>query len=386
MAITILTNPAANSTAQDDLWHVVSSSASGSTDMKYIFEIFVNGIQKISVRQFPEPSNGKAYFNAGSTVRNSMTFNWFEPFTTAYGMQPNLSGEMALTYNIRFGEEVSGITTLNLASGSPTVLNWNPSLFKRRQFDITKVDNFWTNRPQYNNTINANSALGENLYIGYKTTTTINLECKLYDVGNNLISQATGTTKTIPNGFVQLNLGTAALASELGLTFNDSVSYYYVRFNNANRLRVNLVCNPKYTPVNIHFLNAWSMWDSQRFDLVSKLNMAVDRKMFEQRDYKFNGNAVDYKSSYNRVYDSAINYNNKSTFTYKVTADALTDDEYTWMADLIVSPQILMEIDGYFYPVTLQDSNYEFSKTVFNKLKALELTFNMNQTRYSQLR
>jgi hypothetical protein len=80
------------------------------------------------------------------------------------------------------------------------------------------------------------------------------------------------------------------------------------------------------------------------------------------------------------------NYSIKSTYNYKLTADALTDDEYTWMADLISSPQILMEIDSYFYPVTLIDNNYEFSKNVFNKLKALELTFNMNQNRYSQLR
>ena len=74
----------------------------------------------------------------------------------------------------------------------------------------------------------------------------------------------------------------------------------------------------------------------------------------------------------------SINYSNKSTFNYKLTADALTDDEYTWIADLISSPQILMEIDTYFYPVTLVDSTYEFSKNVFNKLKALEKSISTN--------
>ena len=183
-----------------------------------------------------------------------------------------------------------------------------------------------------------------------------------------------------------MNIGSTAISNNLSITINESVRYYDVSFNNFDIIRVNVVCNPKYEPINIHFMNAWGMWDSLRFDLVSKLNMNLEKKGFEQRDYRFNGNAVDYKSAYNRYYEGPINYSIKSAFNYKLTADALTDDEYTWIADLISSPQILMEIDTYFYPVTLVESNYEFSKNVFNKLKALELTFNMNQTRYSQLR
>jgi hypothetical protein len=207
-----------------------------------------------------------------------------------------------------------------------------------------------------------------------------------FNESNNVIASATGSTTTIENGFVQMNIGSTAIATELGITINDTVKFYEVWFNSFDKIRVNVVCNPKYDPINIHFVNAWGMWDSERFDLVSKLNMEVERKSFEQRDYRFNGNAVDYKSTSNRYYEGAINYSNKSNFTYKLTADALTDDEYTWMADIITSPQILMDIEGYFYPVTLTDNNYEFSKNVFNKLKPLELTFNMNQTRYSQLR
>jgi hypothetical protein len=382
MSITINTNPASGSTAQDDLWHVATSTASGSTDMKYVFDIYVSGNRKISVRQFPEPSNGKAYFNAGPTVRNSMTFNWFEPLGSAYVYEPNLTGEMAVQYDIRVGEEVSGVTTFNLASGSVTAYNYNAPLFKRRVATLSDRLNKWlTVRPLY-----ANTKLGENLYIPFYTNAALNLKCSTFDGSNTLIATASGSTTTIENGFVQMNIGSAAIATELGITINDSVNYYDVWFNSFDKIRVYVVCNPKYNPINIHFMNSWGMWDSERFDLVSKLNMNVERKGFEQRDYRFNGNAVDYKSASNRYYEGAINYSNKSNFTYKLTADALTDDEYTWMADLIVSPQILMEIEGYFYPVTLTENNYEFSKNVFNKLKALELTFNMNQTRYSQLR
>jgi len=382
MSITINTNPASGSTVQDDLWHIATSTASGSTDMKYIFEVYVGGVKKVSVRQFPEPSNGKAYFNAGATVRNSITFNWFEPLGTAFVYQPNVTGEMGVQYQIRVGEEISGVTTLNLASATTTAYNFKAPLFQRRVISLQDKLNKWlTNRPLY-----ANTKLGENLYIPFYTNTSVNLKCTTFDAANNQIATASGSTTAVPNGFVQMNIGSAAISTNLGITINDSVRYYDVWFNSFDKIRVYVVCNPKYEPINIHFMNAWGMWDSLRFDLVSKLNMNVEKKSFEQRDYRFNGNSVDYKSNSNRYYEGATNYSIKSTFNYKLTADALTDDEYTWMADLISSPQILMEIDSYFYPVTLIDNNYEFSKNVFNKLKALELTFNMNQNRYSQLR
>lgn len=73
MAITINTNPTYGDSIQDNLWHVCSSTHSGSTDMKYVFDVYVNGVQKIRVKQFPEPITGKAYFDAGAVVRNSMT-------------------------------------------------------------------------------------------------------------------------------------------------------------------------------------------------------------------------------------------------------------------------------------------------------------------------
>ena len=382
MSITINSNPPSGSTAQDDLWHVATSSFSGTTDMKYIFEVYVGGVKKVSVRQFPEPSNGKGYFNAGATVRNSITFNWFEPLGTAYVYQPNVSGEMGVQYEIRVGDEVNGVIAVNQASATTQVFNYIAPLFKRRAIGIsTKLNKWLTNRPNY-----ANTKLGENLYIPFYTNTSLNLKCSTYNESNNLIATASGTTTAVTNGFVQMNIGSSAISTNLGITIDDSVKYYEVWFNSFDKIRVNVVCNPKYEPINIHFMNAWGMWDSLRFDLVSKLNLNVERKSYEQRDYRFNGNSVDYKSASNRYYEGATNYSNKATYTYKLTADALTDDEYTWMADIITSPQILMEIDGYFYPVTLTDNNYEFSKNVFNKLKPLELTFNMNQTRYSQLR
>lgn len=381
--ITINTSPTGTPSVHDTMWHVCSSDNSGSTDMKFVFDVWINGVQKIRVKQVPEPVTGKAYFDAGPIIRNSMTFAWFEPInSSAYVAEPDMSGQAGIVYALRVGEDVSGVTTSNMASGEVSGFNWAAPLFKRRVITLTDKLNKWlTNRPA-----TLNTGEGENLFIGFYTNATLTLKVDKFDFSNTQIgSTLSGSPTVIESGFAQMNIGTTALSATLSTTFAN-VKYYDVWFNALDKVRVYIRCNPKYTCVPIHFLNRWGVFDTQRFDLVSKLSMEVERKGFGQRDYQFNGNSVDYKSTANRYYEGRINYFNSAKWTYKLTADAMTDEEYEWMADLMTSPQILMEVDGYFYPVTIKGNNYEYSKFVNNKLKALDLEFELNTTRQTQLR
>lgn len=384
MAITINSNPTGGQSVQDNMWHVVSSDHSGTTDFRYVFDVWVNGVQKVRVKQYPDPSTGKGYFDAGPIIRNSMTYAWFEPInSSAYVAQPDISGQIGIVYQLRVGEDYSGVTTTNMASGEVSGYNWAPPLFKRRVVSLAdKLNNWFTNRP-----LIAYTKTGENLFIPFYCTpgTSLNLKVNTYLFDNSLSSSVSGSTVACNIGFVQMNIGTTALFNSLGVTIDDNIKFYDVWFNSFTKIRVYTTCNPKYTPVLIHFLNRWGMLDTQRFDLVSKLTMDVDRKQFSKRDYKL-GSTVDYYSSANRYYESKINHSNVGNWTYKLTADAMTDDEYTWMADLITSPQILLETDGYLYPGTVKATNYEYSKFENNKLKPLELEFEMNQSRQTQLR
>jgi hypothetical protein len=113
--------------------------------------------------------------------------------------------------------------------------------------------------------------------------------------------------------------------------------------------------------------------------------MDVERKGYERRDFNINGANVDYLN--NTTYaESKINYSNKMNWSYRLTADSMSDTDYAWASQLINSPQIYMEVDDYFYPVTIKNTNYEYSKYVNNRQRALEVDFEMNQTRYSHLR
>jgi hypothetical protein len=62
--------------------------------------------------------------------------------------------------------------------------------------------------------------------------------------------------------------------------------------------------------------------------------------------------------------------------------DYPTDAEYQWLAELILSPLIYMELDGNYYPVTIKDTNYEYSTYNTNKLRVLNVNIDVNQKRY----
>ena len=390
--ITIIDTPASGSTAQDDMWHIVTSDNSGQTDFKYVFDVFVGGSQKIRVKKYPEPSNGQGYFDAGAVVRNYFTYEWFTPVDSIYCYEPNSSGEVKLDYDVRYGEDYSGTTTLNMASGTTTAYNWIAPLWKRRKVSITdKLLQFLTNRP-----LTANASLGtDRLMIPFYSDQELFVFVRTYNRANDLIQTATdypASGTTLANGFVQMNISPSAINNYFGTTvIDENVKYYTVTVRNsplANTaiFRVNMVCEGMYTPMPLHFINAWGMFDTARFDLVSRLNMDMERKSFTQRDHTYGNSSIQYYDDNNVYKESKINYLNRSNHRYKLTMDAPTDDEYKWLAELITSPQIYLEYNGDFYPVTIKSDNYEYSTIINNRMKPLEIEVEINQPRYSHRR
>jgi hypothetical protein len=383
--VTILDSPASGSSVQDDLWHIAVSDNSGSTDMRYVFDVYVLGQNVATVNQYPEPSNGKSYFNVGPIIRNSFTYTWFQPTATpggVYIVEPHQSGEIAIQYQIQYGEDVSGETDFNQASAVTKVYNWRPNVFKRRVFGLNDMLNkFLSNRPR---TIRA--SLNENILIPiYTQPKSLQLFVNTYNGANTLIGSYSGDTTAGVDSFYQLNIGTyAANYACSNEIINGAVKYYDVWFNDMEVIRVYLECNGEYEPVLIHFMNAWGMFETLKFGKVSRLYQDTERKGFSQRDYEF-GSSVAYQTD-NVYRESKINYGNKSSYYMKITADALTDEEYVWASELLMSPQVYAEIDGYYYPVTLRTNNYEYSKNINNRMRPLEIEIDLNQTRYAHQR
>lgn len=376
MAITNIAYPSGSPSLQDSLWHIFDSNIT-SADLKYVMDIYVGGTQQVRVKLFPEPSTGIGYFDAGPIIRNTMTYQWLTPNNNVVMCEPNVSGQVAQTYQYRIGEEYSGVTYLNLASGNVTAYNFVAPTFKRKVADLSAYNGkAMTNRPT-----ELNATLGDNIYIGVKDVS--GLVVSTYNYSNVKIADTTysfGSTKA----FGQLNIGSPALNNPTNV-ITSAVKYYLVQIGSVS-YKVNLECNPKYTSYNLHFMNHLGMFDTARFDLASRLTMDVMRKSFQKRDYSLGASAVSYYDANKKYVSSKIDYLNKKDHSYKLTMNAPSDAEYEWLAELIDSPQVYFELDGYFYPVSIKNNNYEYSKYVNNRLRVFEVDIDINQTRYSQLR
>ena len=380
--ITVLTEPNDEQTVQDTLWHGIISDASGTTDMKYVFDVYVNDEQLIRVKQFPEPSNGAAYFDAGSTVRSQMEYEWFTPTANTFSLTPpNASGEISLTYRVEYGEDVSGVTTTNMASGQVTAYNYLPPLFGRKvsSTPITdRLNKFFTNRNR-----RTQLSLTDNLFIGAYSSGVLNYTLKTYDTSNNLV--ATEVISSVYEGFNQTNIGPGAINAEtMASSISESTKYYTVEIG-TDVLRVDVICNGLYTPISLHFLNALGMFDTARFGLVSKLNKTIERKGYEKRDYRIVSNNVQYIDG-NKYHEGKINHDINYDHSYRLTMDAVEDLDAAWLAELVSSSQVYAEIDGYFYPVTIRGNEYEYTKYINNRLQPFIIDIEINQPRRSHQR
>jgi hypothetical protein len=384
-------SPSGEVSIQDDLWYVASSSNSGQTDFKYVFDVFYKGQQLIRTKVFPEPITGKGYFNATQVVRNEITYDYFKPLQgdNICISQPSTSGQIGLTYQVSVGEDYAGLTTLNLASGSTTAYNYLPPLFNRRKLKLDNWNNrFLSNRPL--TTLRHN--ITDRILIGVKSLVNGRyFNVRAYGNSNNFIWQESYLYYQIPTGnpFLQLDVGGTNINNVLfSYQITNDVKYWEVGFQDTitEFVRVYNECDGKYKPVLLHFINAFGMFDTARFNLVSKLSMDLERKTYAKRDYSFNGNSVDYYDANNVYKESSINYGSKIDWKYHLTMNYPTDAEYQWLSELIYSPQIYAEIDGAFYPVSIINTNYEYSKNINNGLRALEIDIAMNQTRYGYRR
>lgn len=383
--ITILSTLDNDATAQDYLWISCISDNSGQTDFKYIFDVYIDNTQKIRVKKFPEPSNGLGYFDASVAVRNNFTYDWFYPVQTVFCAEPG-ANEAYVNFDVRIGEDYSGVTTLNDASATTRTYNFRqPYTGKGIRNINAKLNKFITNRP-----LSIESSLGENLFIPLFTDASgLTLKVDTYDQNNNLIQNYVhGSAHSVSTGFLMLNISSTSINTYTGATVIDSsVKFYDAWFNSLDKVRVYLKCNGNYTPINLHFMNEWGHFDTAKFGLVSKLTMDVDRKSYSKRDYSLvNASPSYYNQATKKFIETKINYGAKYDHSYKLTMDAPTDAEYVWLADLINSPQVYAEIDGYYYPVTIKNTNYEYSTILNNRLRVLEIDIELNQTRYSHQR
>lgn len=388
MAITTYNEPSGKQSVQDSLWHCAVSDNSGLTNFKYVFDVYDNANnQLIRSKIYPDVNDGWGYFDAGSVVRNEVLMQWFVMDKSGMNMRNLQAGENEITYKVKVGEEynigASGITTLNMASGTITAYNYFPGLWNRRQLNIdTLYADYYSNRPRYGYT-----GWGENFVISFYRSGSVTIEVKKYTEAGSLVSTSSKSKNLTSANFHIMNIGMEAINAEFAsAVFASGDTGYYTVSIDSKLFTVYIKCASDYTPINLFFMNAYGVMDTARFDCTNKLSMTATRKKYERKEVQFSNGVASYYQDLNsngiKVYnETGINYAQDLAWTYRLSMNFPTDAEWQWLVELVYSPQIYMEIDGDLYPVTIKTTNYEYNKQLWAKLKTFDIEVEVNQKR-----
>lgn len=392
MAITIDSTPGTYKSVHDDLWFVVSSTNTSQTNFKYVFDVLVNSVLVARIKSFPQPNSNKGIFNASTIVRNYLS-NYFTPNTTST-LFTSVSSGIRVPYTIQFGEEYGGTLYTNLTNGSYNAYNYYPNLldgisafngtffsgYKGQLLTRRDKQNYITRR-------DTGRCFTSILNEAENTNKTWYFTITRYNSGTS--TSSTGGNVTVTD-FALLDLSPAAINAYLGTSFITSATDYYTLEafeTSVSRwtITVYILCEPRFEAIPIHFLNSLGGYDTLNFSLVNRQQRTIERKSYQEIEWQYGTNSMDRVNSSRVFYGSDKPFVTAQTLTYTLTTDWLNLTEYSWVKDLIGSPEVYLEKSGYYHPVKVNTNSWQEKKRYADKTYNLTLEVELGKE-FSQFR
>lgn len=407
MAITINSVPAPFASLHDDAWFVVSSDNATSDNFKYIFDTYVSGdlVSRVKIVPAASAENSYGVFNPAPIVRNYMT-NYFKPVEGS--VLQHSSDEIKVNYDIRFGEEVSGVLTTNEASGTYSGYNYYHPLFfdgimllgggegdllLSDQYDNLLISNYTDDWLTERNIDNIELIPGKKVFISFLSNEVSGgrIEVQKIDEAGNIGTSVTGDLVSFTGEFNLFEFGFSSINDYLGSEYITEEDYgYKVRLNyegiSSNWLTIVHVCYDRTNPVNIHFLNRLGGWDTFGFNLINKRNTEFNRRSYRRASYQLSGDQMTNNDVYNRYNEGTVNFSIEHRDRYRLISDYIREEDYTWLAQLLASPIVYLEVRGAYFPVIITDNNFEYKLEKSDQLFNLEMNIEVAKYNNSQYR
>jgi hypothetical protein len=408
MAITIQSSPAPYSSMHDDLWYVSSSTNTGETSFKFVYDVYINGSQVSRTKVFPSPSAEGSYgvFNASPMIRSYVT-NYFEPSGSSILVASN--DKIKVDSVIKIGEEyttVSGsITNLGLVSGALSAYNYYPPLFADILFtdnntplvlsdyyDNLLLQNFTDDWITERDNENISIEYGDNFY-----ATFFKISSGTYSAWIDVINQSGAVIDTASGSITfsgQMNLfncQAAHINTFAGRTLITNLTYgynVYIKKGIAATRKLQFIqkCYPKYKQYNLHFLNRLGGWDTMKFALVNRRSTELQRASYRRNDWQLVGNTMTNIDSYNKYNETTLNYAIQHKDKFHLISDWVSERDYEWLAQLFASTITYMEVQGAYFPVTISSTNYDYKLETSDKLFNFEIDIEVGKYLTSQFR
>lgn len=398
MAITIHQSPASITPTYNDMVFVVGSTNYLQPNFKYIADVWYNGVFKM---RFKIPARQDTYgvIDVSRVIESLITDDMSND---DYGILqcPNMSEN----FLVKFGEEygTTPVEHLNLTTSS-VITAFNASLDTLDFLSYTSSDyNLSGSTSKFLSNSGSIQDIHENesAWLHFFSTTGANTARMLINTyntaGASIQSLSIVNNFASASGFFRIGVGPYQLnnidAGDISIgsqpIITSSVAKYTVLISTTGFTpksigrTYNVDClNPKYDNYRIHWLNKLGGYDSFNFELISRKNTSVERKIYKKNLGKLTGTSYAYSAM--DAQDTVFGLTSKSEI--RVTSDWVTDVESIWLEELFTSPKVFYEKSaGILIPIVITNTSFEQKKKQNDKLINYELSFSLANTNSRQ--
>lgn len=386
MALSLLTYPGDYSAVTNEMLFVVSEptkTADPTTypNYKYVLDVYVGSDLVGRLKANPDPTNLLGIFDVSRILRY---------YVPEYRLKANYSNasetyDIDISYHVEVGEEYSDTTYTNLITDSTRTCY---KTYSERPYLTTDVVSNKLGTSAFSNMPTELSGFKDDKwflvpFISNVTGADVSYN---FDDGSTIIGSS-GTINYAALGAMQANMSFQKLAAAVGLTTTqqNQVKRLAFDFDGSISYFVTYGCNRFPTTV-LAWLNPYGAYESYSFGMVSKKTKEISRKEFAQLPYQINASGVVSYDQDGVMYGSRRAYNTVTKVTMNLTSHLLSDEEYSWLADLFSSPDVYMyhETLDRFIPVTIGDTNYEYRTYLNSRLTPLSFNIQFTDTFNSQ--
>lgn len=393
MSLTIQNTPGTYYSVNDDLIYTVCDIVKASDpvtypDFRYVCDIYVSSVFVARLKAYPNPTNKIGVFNVSNVVRAYIAAT-FNPSPNILKCQALGVGEFTVGTVMKFGYEY-GFTLyadVTIDTNRSYFGHYNGRLIGARTNLSAVVDKAATVRPLQTPVNKTDNYCFLPHFLA--DTDAINITIKSYNQNDTLLGTYTTVFTPLLSGTMYIfNVSPNVInITSPGLINPAIASYYTVQFSGDSIYRFNLTCECKYEVFTLHFLNKYGGFESRNFTKVSRKTIDIDKSEFGKLGYIMDISGVISYSNANKVYNETRSiYASQFKEKMMLNTDILTDGEYTWLGDLVVSPMVYIEISGYFIPCVIVSNNYDYRKAKNDSLTNLTINIEFGEQFNAQYR